>query len=92
LEARAVVDCGSGVARFLCPVYEWNCGRGSALNLAKSYLDRLLKNPFYTGRFYWKNKLYNGIHKARIPHKQFEQVQGVFGGRAKPRYGTYDFP
>ena len=62
------------------------------VDLAKSYLDRLLKNPFYTGQFYWENKLYKGTHKPIISRQQFDLVQDVFAGRNKPRYGTYDFP
>src|SRR5579863_3760812 len=31
-------------------------------NLAKGYLERLLKNPFYRGQFWWEKKLYPGTH------------------------------
>ncbi len=37
------------------------------VNLAKSYLDRLLKNPFYVGQFYWQGKLYLGTHTPLPP-------------------------
>ncbi len=61
------------------------------VNLAKSYLDRLLKNPFYIGQFYWEGKLYRGTHAALVSPALFEQVQRVFGGRNKPRYRTREF-
>ena len=62
------------------------------INLAKGYLDRLLKNPFYAGQFRWEGKLYQGTHKALVSRDQFERVQAVFRGHNKPRYGTHDFP
>src|ERR1700677_1196162 len=31
-------------------------------SLAKGYLDRLLKNPFYCGSFTWQERLYAGTH------------------------------
>src|SRR5215469_11339943 len=62
------------------------------INLAKGYLDRLLKNPFYSGQFRWEDKLYEGTHTALVSRELFERVQAVFRGHNKPRYGTHDFP
>jgi len=62
------------------------------INLAKGYLDRLLKNPFYAGQFYWEDKLYDGTHTPLVSRDLFEQAQAVFRGHNKPRYGTHDFP
>jgi site-specific DNA recombinase len=62
------------------------------VNLAKSYLDRLLKNPFYQGQFYWEDKLYRGSHTQLIPPDLFRRTQDVFSGRNRPRYRTHDFP
>src|SRR6266850_4128530 len=62
------------------------------VNLAKGYLERLLKNPFYVGQFYWESKLYRGTHTPLVSLALFEQVQDVFRGRNKPRYRTHDFP
>jgi site-specific DNA recombinase len=61
------------------------------INLAKGYLERLLKNPFYVGQFYWEDKLYRGTHTPLVSLDLFEHVQDVFRGRSKPRYGTHDF-
>src|SRR5437899_8736450 len=36
------------------------------VSLGKGYLDRLIKNPFYVGSFYWENTLYNGTHTPLI--------------------------
>ena len=59
--------------------------------LAKGYLERLLKNPFYKGQFIWEDKLYNGTHTPLINAELFEQVQAVFRGHNKPKYRKHDF-
>src|SRR6266576_407526 len=59
--------------------------------LAKGYLERLLKNPFYKGQFIWEDKLYNGTHAPLISAELFEQVQSVFRGHNKPKYRSHDF-
>jgi site-specific DNA recombinase len=62
------------------------------VDLAKGYLERLLKNPFYVGQFYWEDRLYRGTHTPLVSLEVFERVQNVFKGRNKPRYRTHDFP
>jgi site-specific DNA recombinase len=62
------------------------------VDLAKGYLERLLKNPFYTGQFFWEGILYRGTHIPLVSSVRFQQVQDVFRGRNKPRYRTHDFP
>ena len=59
--------------------------------LAKGYLERLLKNPFYKGQFIWEDKLYNGTHAPLLSAALWEQVQSVFRGRNKPKYGKHEF-
>jgi site-specific DNA recombinase len=59
--------------------------------LAKGYLERLLKNPFYKGQFIWEDKLYNGTQTPLISVELFEQVQAVFRGHHKPKYRKHDF-
>jgi len=59
--------------------------------LAKGYLERLLKNPFYKGQFIWEDKRYSGTHVPLISVELFEQVQAVFRGRNKPKYGKREF-
>ncbi len=59
--------------------------------LAKGYLERLLKNPFYKGQFIWEEKLYSGTHTPLISAELFEQVQAVFRGHNKPKYRKHDF-
>ena len=42
------------------------------IDLAKSYLDRLLKNPFYKGQFCWDDKLYSG-HIPLVSPDRFDR-------------------
>ena len=60
-------------------------------DLAKGYLARLLQNPFYKGQFIWQDKLYNGTHTPLVSAALFEQVQAVFRGHNKPKYGKHEF-
>jgi site-specific DNA recombinase len=59
--------------------------------LAKGYLERLLKNPFYKGQFIWEEKLYNGTHTPLVSAELWEQVQSVFRGYNKPKYRKHEF-
>ena len=63
----------------------------SGQRMAKGYLERLLKNPFYIGLFVWEGKTYTGTHMPLITVEQFEQAQNVFRGRNKPKYRKHDF-
>ncbi len=59
--------------------------------LAKGYLDRLLKNPFYVGSFVWQGKVFAGTHSPLVEREQFDQVQDVFHVRNKPKYRKHAF-
>lgn len=50
----------------------------------KSILSHILKNPFYTGNFIYKNVLYKGNHEALISMKQFQETQAAFKKDGKP--------
>ncbi len=59
--------------------------------LAKGYLERLLKNPFYKGQFIWEGKLYEGTQTPLVSAELFQQVQAVFRGHNKPKYRRHEF-
>jgi site-specific DNA recombinase len=61
------------------------------VTMAKGYLDRLLKNPFYAGSFVWDGKTYMGTQTPLVDHSLFQQVQTVFEGRNKPKYRKHEF-
>jgi DNA invertase Pin-like site-specific DNA recombinase len=68
-------------------VLKIECGRG----LTKGHLEKLLKNPFYVGRFHWGDKLYQGTHESIVSFELFERVQDVFRGWNRPKYRRHDF-
>ena len=61
------------------------------VSLGKSYVDRLLKNPFYTGSFLWEGKLYSGTHPRLVDRTVFEEVQAIFEGHNRPKYRRHEF-
>jgi site-specific DNA recombinase len=71
----------------LCKVIKQEFGQ----QLAKSYLDQLLKNPFYIGSFVWQGTIFAGTPTSLVEREQFDQVQNVFRGRNKPKYRKHAF-
>jgi DNA invertase Pin-like site-specific DNA recombinase len=61
------------------------------VKLSKSHVEKLLKNPFYTGAFCWDGKLYAGTHTPLISQVLFDQVQAVFRGHNQPKYKKHEF-
>jgi site-specific DNA recombinase len=59
--------------------------------LTKAHLEKLLKNPFYIGRFYWGDKLYKGTHTPIVSLELFERVQEAFRAKNRPRYQRREF-
>ena len=60
--------------------------------LAKGYLERLLKDPFYKGEFVWEGRLYAGEHTLRwsVPARS-SRFKEAFRGRNKPKYRKHEF-
>jgi site-specific DNA recombinase len=58
---------------------------------AKGHLQKTLKNPFYTGLFIWEGKTYKGTHPPLVSGQLFQQVQGIFQGHNRPKYGKHQF-
>lgn len=54
--------------------------------LTKSQIERILKNPFYIGKFKWAGKVYDGIHKPIISKELFEATKEAFKAHNKPQY------
>ena len=61
------------------------------VNLSKSHVEKLLKNPFYAGTFYWDGRPYPGTHEPLISRDLFDQVQAVFRGHNQPKYKKHEF-
>jgi hypothetical protein len=60
---------------------------------ARSEIETILKNPFYTGRFRWKGQLHPGKHEAIVSQELWDRVQSVFSshGRRRGRYRVHEF-
>ena len=59
--------------------------------IPKSYLERILKNPFYVGLFVWDGKTYRGTHPPLVSTELFQRVQDVLRGRSKPKHRRFEF-
>jgi len=56
-------------------------------------VEKMLKNPFYTGWFNWSGRLWKGKHTPLIPKELFDKVGGLLSGRnrSKPRSRHFAF-
>ena len=59
--------------------------------IVKSWMHRLLRDPFYTGRFMYNGKLYQGQHPAMLTDAEFNLLQDILDGRSKGRLQKHDF-
>lgn len=59
--------------------------------IVKSWMYRLLRDPFYTGRFIYCGKIFRGQHPAMITDEEFNLIQDIVDGRSKGRQQKHDF-
>jgi site-specific DNA recombinase len=59
--------------------------------IVKSWMYRLLRDPFFTGRFMYGGKIYEGKHPKMITDAEFNLVQDILDGRSKGRLQKHDF-
>ena len=57
----------------------------------KSAINKMLKNPLYSGDFIWCGKLYHGNHPPLITKQLFEMVQDVFEAQMHPKPNKRNF-
>jgi site-specific DNA recombinase len=60
--------------------------------LSISYMYLLFSNIFFTGNFYYNEKLYQGKHEQMITMEEFDRVQVLMGKKGRPRPQKHDFP
>ncbi len=60
--------------------------------IARSYIERILKNPVYYGDFLWAGRLYKGLHLPLVSKRQWDTVQEVFKKANKPKITKRNFP
>ena len=61
------------------------------IDLAKGYINKVLKNPFFKGQFWWDEKPYLGTHTPLVSPECFERVQAVIRGHNKPHFRSHNF-
>ncbi|HSW96234.1 MAG TPA: recombinase family protein, partial [Candidatus Saccharimonadales bacterium] len=59
--------------------------------ICKSWMHRLLRDPFYTGKFMYGGKLYQGNHPALLTDDEFNLLQDIVEGRTKGKQQKHDF-
>jgi site-specific DNA recombinase len=60
--------------------------------IGKSSLHRYLRDPFYTGRFIYRNRLYKGNHPALMTDDEFNLLQDIIERKGKPKVQYHDVP
>jgi site-specific DNA recombinase len=63
-------------------------------NFFTSKVEKILKNEFYTGIFYWKAKRYdNAYHEPIVSRELFQQVQTILRRpyKSKSRKGLFPY-
>lgn len=59
--------------------------RRGGVPLALSSVQRMLRNPFYSGIIVWNGKQHQGAHEPVVSLNDFERLQGMLTKRPKPR-------
>ena len=59
--------------------------------IGKTSMFRFLHDPFYTGKFVYKGKLYKGNHPAILTDDEFNLLQDILDGKSKPKVKRYTF-
>ncbi len=58
--------------------------------ICKSAMHRHLRDPFYTGKFIYCGKLYQGQHPPMLTDEEFNLLQDIVEGRAKGKAEKHD--
>ena len=63
------------------------------MSLTRSAVYELFGNPFYTGLFEYKGKIYTGTHEPMIKLEDYDKVQLLLGryGRPRPQIHFFNF-
>ena len=59
--------------------------------ICKSTMHKLMRDPFYTGRFIYRGKLYKGNHPAMLTDGEFNLLQAIIEGRGKSKQQKRNF-
>lgn len=56
-----------------------------------SMVDRVLRNPFYTGQMRYEGELFPGVHDAILSPGEFQKIQDHITGKSHPVFVKHDF-
>jgi site-specific DNA recombinase len=67
--------------------------RKSKRPVSRAAIHAILRSRIYTGKFTWKGKVYQGIHRPLITEELWERVQAILSRRSekKHRKAKHDF-
>lgn len=88
--ARRIFELYASGSHSLTSLHQAILGE-TGIRINRAYLETMLKNPFYIGRFIWREIEYKGKHEAIISLELFQRVQDTFAGRNKPRHRKHNF-
>lgn len=60
--------------------------------ISRTQIYRILKDPFYTGRFLYRGMLHQGSHTPMVSDMEFDSIQEVLEGRSNVMQMKHDFP
>jgi site-specific DNA recombinase len=80
-----------GTGRYSLATLRTEILKDTGVRIARSYLEKILKNRFYIGQFNWQGIEYQGTHAPIIEATAFQRVQDVFTGLNKPKYRKHNF-
>ena len=61
-------------------------------HLTEGAVHHILRNPFYAGLVVWEGQTHSGAHTPLVTVEEFERVQDILSGRAKPVIQKRSFP
>ncbi len=56
-----------------------------------SMIERILKNPFYSGQMRYEHELFSGVHDPIITSREFSDIQSYLSGKSHPMLVKHDF-
>ena len=65
---------------------KWGLRQRNGRKLSRSKIYELFRNMFYSGKFEYGGKLYQGIHKPMITIEEYEKAQKILGKRGSFKF------
>ncbi len=79
------------IIRLTKVMYQEGLRTDTGNKVQKSRIGSLLSNPFYIGKIYWNNQIYDGKQEGLISDETFNRVQRVLKGKNTPKYSKHEY-